>query len=568
MSITALALPAIASVVTESQQPVSYIAEWSWLVPLPVTLPLVGAGLTLAGSRSEKFQRIVSTSVLGAVLLAAIGLVVAADRMGPRVVQGGGWPAPMGVTLIVDRLAAIMVLISVIVTLGVLLYSIGQGRSSEDETDGEAPMPIFHPTLMVLTAGVSTTFISGDLFHIYVGFEMLLVASFVLLTLGGSQERVRAGVNYVIVNLLSSVFFLAAIAFTYTAAGTVNLAQLAVRIGDLPPATTLTLSALLLIGFAVKAAIFPMMGWLPDSYPTAPAPVTAVFAGLLTKVGVYAIIRTQTLLFPDGRLDDVLLWAALATMLFGILGAIAQDDIKRLLSFTLVSHIGYLIFGVAIGNEIGLSGAIFYVAHHIVVQTSLFLVTGLIEWRTGTTSLAELGGLARTAPFIAILFFIPAINLAGIPPFSGFLGKVGLLQGGAQAGTPLGFLLIAGAVLTSLLTLYAVSRVWARAFWRRPVTEVPVETGERLHAPAEAQAVPHPPTDVLTVIKPERLRELQHAADRPVPRGMIIPAALLVAVSVGFTLVAGPFYGVTDRAAQDLTARTPYISAVFPEGQP
>ena len=568
MSITALVLPALVSVVAETPAPVTYSSEWSWLVPLPVTLPLIGAGLTLAGSRSDKFQRVVSTTVLGTVLLAAIGLLFAADRLGPRVVQAGGWPAPMGVTLVVDRLAAIMVLISVIVTLGVMLYSIGQGRSSDDENDGEAPMPIFHPTLMVLTAGVSTTFISGDLFHIYVGFEMLLVASFVLLTLGGSQERVRAGVNYVIVNLLSSVFFLAAIAFTYTATGTVNLAQLAVRLEDLPASTTLTLSALLLIGFAVKAAIFPMMGWLPDSYPTAPAPVTAVFAGLLTKVGVYAIIRTQTLLFPEGRLDDVLMWAALATMLVGILGAIAQDDIKRLLSFTLVSHIGYLIFGVAIGNAVGLSGAIFYVAHHIVVQTSLFLVTGLIEWRTGTTSLAELGGLARTAPMIAILFFIPALNLAGIPPFSGFLGKVGLLQGGAQAGTGLAYLLIAGAVLTSLLTLYAVSRVWARAFWRRPVTEVPVESGERVHAPSEAQSVTNPPTDVLTVIGPDRLRELQRAADRPVPRGMLIPAALLVVVSVGFTVVAGPFYGVTDRAAIDLIARTPYISAVFPEGQP
>ena len=558
----------LAHVVAEAPSPVTAAGEWSWLVPLPVTLPLIGAGLTLVGARSDRFQRVVSTTVLTVVLLSSFGLLIAADRLGPRVVQGGGWPAPMGITLIVDRLAAIMLVISVIVTAGVMAYSIGQGRSSEDETDGEAPMPIFHPTLMVLTAGVSTTFISGDLFHIYVGFEMLLVASFVLLTLGGSQERVRAGVNYVIVNMLSSVFFLAAIAFIYAAAGTVNLAQLATRIPDLPTSANVTLSALLMLGFAVKAAIFPMMGWLPDSYPTAPAPVTAVFAGLLTKVGVYAIIRTQTLLFTDGSLDTLLMWAALFTMLFGILGAIAQDDIKRLLSFTLVSHIGYLIFGVAVDNEMALSGAIFYIAHHIVVQTSLFLVTGLIEWRTGTTSLAELGGLARTAPAIAILFFIPAINLAGIPPFSGFLGKVGLLQGGAQVGTPLAYLLMAGAVVTSLLTLYAVSRVWARAFWRRPVTEVPLAVEDRAAAPSGAQQAAHPPTDVLTVIEPDRLRELQHAADRPVPRGMMIPAAALIAVSVSFTLAAGPFYGITDRAATDLTARDPYITAVFPEGLP
>ncbi|GAB3623093.1 Na+/H+ antiporter subunit D [Mariniluteicoccus endophyticus] len=515
----------------------------SMLVPLPVVLPLVGAGLTLVLSRRDLWQRVVTLAVLGGVLAASLGLLALSDIQGPLVVEVGGWHAPTGIVLVVDRLAALMLVVSTTVTLGVTMYAIGQGASSDDERDGEAPLPIFHPTLMVLLAGVSTTFVSGDLFHIYVGFEMLLVASFVLLTLGGSSDRVRAGVNYVFVSLLSSMFFLAAIAFIYTATGTVNLAQLAVRLDGLPPGTQLTLQLLLLLGFAVKAAVFPMSGWLPDSYPTAPAPVTAVFAGLLTKVGVYAIIRTETLLFPHGRLDPILLVAAALTMLAGILGAIAQDDIKRLLSFTLVSHIGYLLFGVAVGNTIGLSGAIFYVAHHILIQTTLFLVVGLVQWRRGTTSLTELGGLARTAPMVAVLFFLPAINLAGIPPFSGFLGKVALMQGGVRAGTPMAYALVAASALTSLLTLYAVARVWARAFWSKPVAEL-----------TESD------------LDPARLRELQRHGERRIPRGMLVPTMVLVAVGIALSVVAGPLYAITERSAAELRNRDTYIGAVFPGG--
>ena len=223
---------------------------------------------------------------------------------------------------------------------------------------------------------------------------------------------------------------------------------------------------MLLVAFGIKAAVFPLSTWLPDSYPTAPAPVTAVFAGLLTKVGVYAIIRAHSLLFPSGGLDPMLLVAALLTMLVGILGAIAQSDIKRLLSFTLVSHIGYMVFGIALSSQLGMSGAIYYVAHHIVVQTTLFLVVGLIERQAGASTLQRLGGLAAASPMLAFVFVVPALNLGGIPPFSGFIGKVALLEAGAQNGSVLAWLLVGGGVLTSLLTLYVVARVWTKAFWR------------------------------------------------------------------------------------------------------
>ena len=341
----------------------------------------------------------------------------------------------------------------------------------------------------------------------------------------------RAGSTYVVVSLLSSLLFLIAIASIYAATGTVNLAQLAGRLAQLPDDVSLVLQLLLLTVFSIKAAVFPLSAWLPDSYPTAPAPVTAVFAGLLTKVGVYAIIRTQTVLFPDSHLTRLLLWAALATMIIGILGAIAQSEIKRMLSFTLVSHIGYMIFGVGLASISGYAGAIFYTAHHITIQTTLFLITGLVEIRGGSTSLNKLGGLAAASPVLGILFFVPAMNLAGIPPLSGFVGKIGLLQAGADHGGALAYLLIAGGVLTSLLTLYAMAKVWNRAFWR-PIADAPEPTEKT----------------------------------RTMPKPMLATAAVLVLVGVGITVVAGPLYGFAERSAADLVGGRAYVNAVLPEG--
>lgn len=510
---------------------------YAWMVPLVVVLPLVGAGLALAFAGRTVVQRVISMSVLVSMLVMAGVLLWAADRLGPQVVYVGGWTPWEGIVLVVDRLSALMVIVSTTVTMGVLGYSIGQGHSSfDDESDGHSPLPVFHPTFLVLAAGVTTTFVSGDLFHLYVGFEMLLAASFVLLTLGGTAERVRAGTTYVLVSLLSSMIFLIAISMVYAATGTINLALLAQRTGDLPVATIAVLHVMLLLGFAVKAAVFPMSGWLPDSYPTAPAPVTAVFAGLLTKVGIYAMIRTQTLLFPTTRFDDVLLWAALLTMVVGILGAVVQDDIKRMLSYTLVSHIGFMIFGIALGSTIGLAAAIFYVIHHILIQTTLFLVTGLVERVGGSSDTSRLGDLARISPVVGVLFFVPAMNLAGIPPFTGFLGKVGLLQAGVDRGTWLAYVVVVGAVVTSLLTLYAVARVWGRAFWS--------ENPEGITGSGPVRGGHHEALGL----------------------GVLVPTTGLVAVTVGLTFVAGPLYDITTRAAVDLMLREPYLEAVLGVG--
>lgn len=359
-------------------------------------------------------QAIISITTISLVLIDAIWMLALVDA-GPLVLNVGEWNAPVGIALVVDRLSALMLVVSSVVLLGVLLYSVSQGTSME-RRDSRTPVSVFHPTYLVLAAGVGNAFISGDLFNIYVAFEILLGASFVLITLGATGERIRAGTIYVVVSLASSILFLTALALIYAATGTLTLATLAERLPELPVGTQTVLQVMLLLGFGIKAAIFPLSAWLPDSYPTAPAPVTAVFAGLLTKVGIYAIIRTQVLLFPaNDALDDVLIVLSILTMVIGILGAVAQNDLKRLLSFTLVSHIGYMLFGIAIANQVGLAATIFYVAHHITVQTALFLVAGWIEQRGGTTSLDELGGLAKLAPMLAVVFFVPAMNLAGIP---------------------------------------------------------------------------------------------------------------------------------------------------------
>ncbi len=504
------------------------------LLPLPVLLPLLGAGLALILGRHPRAQRALSTTVLLLVVVVAASLVVLTDRHGPIVLWVGAWPEPLGVALVADRLSSLMLLVSSLVTFTVLVFSMGQ---DVEERKRETPVSIYHPTFLVLAAGVSNAFLAGDLFNLFVGFEILLFASYVLLTLGGTGERIRAGTTYVLVSVLSSLLFLIAIAAVYAACGTVNLAQLSLRLPALAPDVQLVLQLVLLTVFSIKAAVFPLSAWLPDSYPTAPAPVTAVFAGLLTKVGVYAIIRTQTLLFPDSPLSDLLMWAALATMIIGILGAIAQAEIKRMLSFTLVSHIGYMIFGVALASEAGFAGAIFYTAHHITIQTTLFLVTGLIERRGGSTSLNDLGGLAALSPVLGVLFFVPAMNLAGIPPLSGFIGKIGLLEAGVAYGGVLAYALVVGGVLTSLLTLYAMAKVWNRAFWRG----VPDGT---------------PSGNPLVV----RRRSVV------LPRGMVVTTGFLVLVGVGITFVAGPLYAYADRAAADMLSGLPYVQAVLPPG--
>ncbi|PPF21894.1 Na+/H+ antiporter subunit D [Rathayibacter sp. AY1A7] len=517
------------------------------LIPLVVTLPLLGAAVALILGRHRRAQITVNIVTLSSVLVISsvmLVLVLTGDG-GGSAVYVGGWEPPWGIVLVVDPLAALMLVITSITLLGVLLFSVGQGLVDGNR---ETPVTIFHPTYLILSAGILNAFVAGDLFNLYVGFEILLAASYVLITLGGTAPRIRAGTTYVVVSLVSSVFFLSAIGLLYGATGTVNMAQLSIRIAELPADVQLVLHVVLLLGFGIKAAVFPLSFWLPDSYPTAPAPVTAVFAGLLTKVGVYALIRTETLLFPGGRLSEVLLVVALLTLIVGILGAVAQADIKRMLSFTLVSHIGYMVFGIAVGTPAGYAATIFYVIHHITVQTTLFLATGLIERVGGTTSILRLGGLLKASPLLALLYFIPAMNLGGIPPFTGFLGKVGLFVAGTETAVDqpswLIWAVIAAGAVTSLLTLYAVARVWNMVFWRRQ-EEVP---GYESPLIDQLQEDPDDTGSIRT---------------RHSPPMMVLATAGMVVVGVVLTVGAGPLYDASERAASAVADPATYIATVY-----
>ncbi|MEV8368386.1 Na+/H+ antiporter subunit D [Microbacterium sp. NPDC064584] len=500
------------------------------LVPLLVTLPLLGAAVALIAGRHRRTQVAVSVITLTVVCaIAAVLLVIVDASNAPIAVSVGDWPVPFGIVLYVDRLAALLVVVSSIVLLAVLLFSVGQGAADGDD---DTPVSIFHPSYLILAAGIFTAFVAGDLFNLYVGFEILLVASYVLITLGSTENRIRTGVVYIVVSLVSSILFLAAIGMIYGALGTVNMVQISERMGELPVQTQTVLHIVLLLAFSIKAAVFPLSFWLPDSYPTAPAPVTAVFAGLLTKVGVYAMIRTETLIFRENDLNFVLMIVALATMIVGVLGALAQAELKRILSFTLVSHVGYMVFGLAIATPAAIGATIYYMVHHIVVQTTLFLAVGLIERRAGSTSILRVKGLMRAAPVIAVLYFIPAVNLGGLPPFSGFIGKYALFDAAAGVGTPIMIVLIVGGVVTSLLTLYALMRAWNLSFWREE--EESDDSDSRIAYLGDAPAA---------AVETER---------RVIPRIMTAATAGMVAVTVALTLFAGPLYDVCARIGASL----------------
>ncbi|MDQ4070606.1 MAG: Na+/H+ antiporter subunit D [Actinomycetota bacterium] len=493
------------------------------LVPLPIVLPLLAAGLSLALHRRPLAQRTLGLAVLVATVVATVVLLVRVDADGPAAVQVGGWPAPIGITLVADLFAAIMLVVSAVTMLAVLLYAIGSPKTRDDAL-------FFHPLYLILAAGVSASFLAGDLFNLFVAFEVMLSASYVLITLGGTRDQVRSGMTYVVISLLASTLFVTAVGLIYAATGTVNMADLAGKVPALPESIRTALALMFLVVFGIKAAIFPLFFWLPDSYPTAPTPVTAIFAGLLTKVGVYAIIRTQTLIFPtNGRASVLLLGIAGATMIVGVLGAIAQNDVKRILSFHIVSQIGYMIMGLGLFSVAGIAGAIFFIVHQIPVKTTLFLVGGLVENATGTGALSRLGGLLHRAPLFAVLFLFSALSLAGLPPFSGFVAKLALVQAGLDAGR---YVVVGASLVGSLLTLFSMTKIWGGVFWgtpEEPSAHVDAAGDARLSAPAL----------------------------------MVVPTAALVVVSLAIAFAAASVYGLSREAAEALVHPAPYVQAVL-----
>jgi multicomponent Na+:H+ antiporter subunit D len=481
------------------------------LLPLAIVVPLVAAALTLVVHRYPTLRRVIAALAAATTLGIGVAVLVVVDRDGPVQTNLGDWPPPIAINLVADRFAALMLVIGATMLLAVLLYA--QGERAADERS-----PWYTPAYLVLMGGVSAAFLAGDLFNLFVAIEVLLTSSYVLITLEGNDRQIRSGTTYVVINAVESLLLLLAVGLVFAATGTLSMAELPDRLAALPTGIALGLNLLLLVAFGLKAAVFPLFSWLPDSYPAAPSPVTAVFAGLLTKIGVYALIRTETQLFPGGQ-RALLLWIAGLTMIVGVLGAIAQADMKRILSFHIVSQIGYMVLGLALGGAAAIAATIFFVLHQIPIKTSLFLVEGIVERDTGSSTLERVGGMARRSGPLALLFLLPALSLAGLPPLSGFVGKVGLVEAGFAEEA---WAITAVALVGSLLTLVSMLKIWSGVFWGDPQPDPRGREGVLRH---------HPLMSTVT--------------------------AGVVVLGLAIALFAGPLYRFCERAAAELTGVAP-----------
>jgi len=497
------------------------------LVVAPFVVPLGAAVLALGTSRSVAAQRAVSLAGTAVTLVCAGLLLAEVSYRGVIATSIGGWPAPFGIAFVADLLAAIMAVLGAIVGLAIAVYS-PASVGHQQERFG------YHPLLLVLVAGVEGAFLTGDLFNLYVCFEILLMASFVLLALGGQRAQLEGSIKYVTLNLLSSILFLTGTGLLYGLTGSLNMADLAVRVAALDARGPVTAVAVIFaVAFGIKAGAFPLFFWLPASYHTPPPAVAALFAGLLTKVGVYALLRVFTLIFvgDPGFTHGLILWAAVLTMISGVLGAAAQHDVRRILSFHIVSQIGYMLMGLGLFTRLALAGTVFYLVHHIVVKTNLFLVAGIMRRLRGTEELADLGGLYRERPWLAIGFLVPALSLAGIPPLSGFWAKLLLVKAGLDSRE---YVVVAAALAVGLLTLFSMTKIWAEAFWKAP---------------------PDPPA------ASDGRGEATGLDSNLAPAFATVAGLALVTVWIG--LGAGPILELCSRAATQLVDPSVYITAVL-----
>ena len=451
----------------------------------------------------------------------------------------GGWQAPWGIAFVADLLACIMLCLSMGVGAVVIIYTCWTVTEQQQKH-------FFYPLFFLLLVGVNWAFVTGDLFNLFVAYEVMLIASYGMMMVGASRAQVRQTMKYIAINCVGSTFFVAGCGFVYATVGTLNLADLAVRTAALtgePAAMVSAVSLVLLMVFALKTAAFPIFFWLPDTYPVVPAGVNGYFAGLLTKVGLYSLLRVFVMTFrqPGAELAlDALLAMSAFTMLFGVLGAMCQWEMRRILSWHIISQVGYMVMGIGLAGiglragateaqkavtVLAIAGTIFYVVHHIVVKSCLFLISGICERVTGTQELRKMGGVLDLAPGVAGMFLVASFSLAGMPPFSGFVSKLVLVRAGLAGGA---YLVVAVSIITSFLTLYSMTKIWNYAFWR------------------------------------DRCREKAG----PSYRGMMVPTGVLVAFTVVMGLFAQPFMSLANEAATSVSNPQHYIDKVFSIGVP
>jgi multicomponent Na+:H+ antiporter subunit D len=493
------------------------------VVALPVLLPVTSALVLLAFWGRPRWEAMVSLASAALLVAVAVWLVVGTVDGQVLTLPIGSWAPRVGVVWVVDRLSALMLLLAATSSLATLIFAPASLR-------GAGERRWFFPLHQLLVMGVNGSFVTGDLFNLFVFFEVMLVSSFVLISLGARAEQLRQAFPYVVMNLIGSALLLGGVGVIYATAGSVNMAEVALRVREsvLPPAFFGGL-ALTLAVFAIKAAVVPFFFWLPDSYPLAPLPVSAFFAGLLTKVGVYTLFRAFTLFTGEGDAvaHDMLLVLSVATMALGVLGALGRNSVRAILSFHIVSQVGYMVFGLALFTPMGVAAGLFYVVHHILVKTALFLAGGAVEAITGSGDLAASRGLARAHPIVGLAFFVPAMALAGIPPLSGFWGKLFLLMAGFGRGAHFATGI---AVIVGLLTLASMLKIWFSVFWGAP------GAGED-----------HPP---------------------PAPPSLVAPPLGLAALSVLVGLASPWIWRHAERTAQDLLSPNAYLSEVMKLSEP
>ena len=431
----------------------------SGLLILPILLPLAGgtAGILVKKDARRSLQLALISA--GLLLLTSSWLLYRVHLNGIIAIQIGSWAAPFGITLVADHLSAVMVLITAIVNLAVTCYA-------KADIDVSLIGRGYYPLLQILVCGICGAFLTGDIFNLYVWFEVMLMASFGLLVLGRTKKQLDGGVKYVVINILATLLFIAGIGLLYGLTGTLNLADLHGKVLLVANRGLLmAVAVIFLAAFGIKAALFPLFFWLPAAYHTPPVSVAAIFSGLMTKVGLYALLRVFTLVFPVDMsyFFSLLLALAALTMITGVFGAAAQNDFRRILSFHIISQVGYMAMGLALQTPLALAGTVFYLIHHIIVKVNLFLVSGVVERLQGSFELKRLGGIYRSNGWIAVLFFIPAFSLAGFPPLSGFWAKMILIRASLDI-QQYGVAFIAVAV--GLLTVYSMTKIWGEVFWK------------------------------------------------------------------------------------------------------
>ncbi len=445
------------------------LANWA---AFPVIFPVVAALFSLLAPRPSHWRRALALGVLGVLLGHAFWTVDHVMESGALVLRVGGWLAPYGIVLVADTLAGVMLALSAFTALSCALYGFFETPVREEH-------PLRIPLLLFLLAGINLSFVTGDLFNLFVAFEVMLLSSYGLMTLEAGARESRQAFPYLTLNLVGSALFLAVAGYAYSLLGTLNFAEMIVRTDALAGDYRLTLLAsLMLLVFGLKAGLFPLYQWLPGSYAVMPAPMAAFYAGMLTKVGVYVLIRIFGTVLPPSmtELHTLIAWTAGLTMVIGVLGAVGQSRVQTILSYHIVSQIGFMALAIGLFSPFAITAAIFYIIHHIVVKSALFLVGGSVIRLNGTDELDRTGGLWRAAPWLGIGFVLQSMSLAGIPPLSGFWGKFMIIQEGFTQGE---WVLVVLSLVASVLTLMSMLKIWLGAFWKTAPEDRPVVTTAR-----------------------------------------------------------------------------------------